>query len=174
MDTDLAIVLANLTPGIYVLTVSDGGRHHGMSSSWVTQVSGAPPMVAAAIDNEHHSRAILVRAGVFGLNLLGVRSRELENYFLSAAAGRLDNLADVDYEPSPRLGVPWLKLAMASIEARVAHTLVVGDHTLFVAEPVGVRVNCQDRPLTSFDLDYVYLGGRQVVSRNRLKWPRQS
>ena len=47
MDTELASVLASLTTGIYVLTVSDGGRYHAMSSSWVTQVSGAPPLLMA-------------------------------------------------------------------------------------------------------------------------------
>ena len=171
MDTELASVLANLTTGIYVLTVSDGGRYRGMSSSWVTQVSGAPPLLMAAIDHGHHSREAVSRTGVFGLNLLGVRGRQLEDYFLSEQARRPENLEGLGYDLSPKLGVPWLKMAMASIEAKVTQAFVAGDHTLFVAEPIGVRVNGKDRPLTSLDLDYVYLGGRQVVPRDRSGWP---
>lgn len=170
MDSDLAWVLANLTTGIYVLTVTDGRRHHGMSSSWVTQVSGSPPLFMAALDNQNHSRAIVARTHAFGLNLIGMRAKALEDYFLSAKARRPDNLDNLDYELSPTLSVPWLKLAMGSIEAKVTQTLVAGDHTLFVAAPVGVRVNHRDRPLSSLELDYVYLGGKQVIPRDRSGW----
>jgi flavin reductase (DIM6/NTAB) family NADH-FMN oxidoreductase RutF len=71
---------------------------------------------------------------------------------------------------SPALAVPWLKLAMIAVEARVIDSRVAGDHTIFVASPAGVRISANDRPLTSLDLDYVYLGGRQVVARDRSGW----
>ena len=57
--------------------------------------------------------------------------------------------------------------AKVSIEAQVVSSLAAGDHTIFIAEPVGVRVRASDRPLTSLDLDYVYLGGKTVVRRAR-------
>jgi flavin reductase (DIM6/NTAB) family NADH-FMN oxidoreductase RutF len=170
METDLARALAALTTGIYVLTVADAGQHHGMSSSWVTQVSGVPPLLSAAVDNEHFSRAMIERTGVFGMNIVGGRGKELEDYFYSAAARRADNLIDLDYELSPVLKVPWLKLAMVSIEARVSASFIAGDHTIFIAEPIGVRIGAEDRPLTSLDLEYVYLGGRRVVARDRTGW----
>jgi flavin reductase (DIM6/NTAB) family NADH-FMN oxidoreductase RutF len=171
METDLTRVLAELTTGIYVLTAADQEHYHGMSSSWVTQVSGVPPLFTAAVDNQHFSRSIIARTGAFGLNVVGVRGKALEDYFYSARARRADNLDEVEYELSPKLRVPWLRLAMASIEARVTQSFVVGDHTLFAAEPVGVRINSPDRPLTSLDLDYVYVGGKQLVARDRSGWP---
>ena len=170
MESDLARALAALTTGIYVLTVADGDHHHGMSSSWVTQVSGSPRRFSAAVDNGHFSRSIIVRTGVFGMNIVGARGKVLEDYFYSARARRADNLTDLEYELSPALKVPWLKLAMVSIEARVSASLVAGDHTIFVAEPIGVRVGAGDRPLTSLDLDYVYLGGKEVIARDRTGW----
>jgi flavin reductase (DIM6/NTAB) family NADH-FMN oxidoreductase RutF len=170
MESDLARALAALTTGIYVLTVADGEHHHGMSSSWVTQVSGVPPLFSAAVDNDHFSRAIIVRTGVFGMNIVGGRGKELEDYFYSARARRADNLAELDYELSPTLKVPWLKIAMVSIEARVSASCVAGDHTIFVAQPAGVRIGAGDRPLTSLDLEYVYLGGREVIARDRTGW----
>ncbi len=170
METDLARALAALTTGIYVLTVADGDRHHGMSSSWITQVSGSPPLFSAAVDNHHFSRSIIVRTGVFGINIVGARGKALEDYFYSARARRADNLSDLEYRLSPTLKVPWLNLAMISIEARVSASCAAGDHTLFVAEPVGVQVALNDRPLTSLDLDYVYLGGKEVFARDRTGW----
>lgn len=170
MESDLARALAALTTGIYVLTVADGAHHHGMSSSWVSQVSGLPPLFSAAVDNGHFSRALIVRTGVFGINVVGGRGKELEDYFYSARARRADNLLGLDYELSPVLMVPWLRLAMVSIEARVSASYVAGDHTIFIAEPVGVRIGASDRPLTSLDLEYVYLGGREVLARDRTGW----
>ena len=170
MESDLASALAALSTGIYVLTVRDGDRHHGMSSSWATQVSGAPPLFSAAVDNSHFSCSMILRTGVFGMNVVGGRGKALEDYFYSAKARRADNLADLEYELSPTLRVPWLKLAMVSIEARVNSSVVAGDHTIFIAEPVGVRIADNDRPLTSLDLDYVYLGGKEVIARDRSGW----
>lgn len=167
MDKNLAEALASLTTGIYVLTVSEGEFRHGMSSSWVTQVSGEPTLFMAAVDNSHFSRALLARTGVFGFNVVGRRGKELEDYFYSSRARRQNNLEELEYELSPALKVPWLSLAMVSIEARVKESFVAGDHTLFVAEIVGVRVREKDRPLTSLELDYVYLGGKEVMKRGR-------
>ncbi|MGH7841067.1 MAG: flavin reductase family protein, partial [Candidatus Binataceae bacterium] len=156
--------------GIYVLTVADGSHHHGMSSSWVTQVSGEPPLFSAAVDNRHFSHAIIMRTGVFGLNVVGARGKALEDYFYSPAARRSDNLRELEYELSPALGVPWLRLAMITIEARVDAAFVTGDHTLFVGAPVGVGLRENDRPLTSLELDYVYLGGKALLPRDRAGW----
>ena len=170
MESDLAHAMAALTNGIYVLTVADGGLHHGMSSSWVTQVSGDPVLFSAAVDNSHFSRPLIARTGVFALNIVGSRGKMLEDYFYSGRAKRADNLADLEYDLSPRLAVPWLRIAAVSIEARVRDSIVAGDHTIFIAEPAGVRINAGDRPLTSLELNYVYLGGREVFARDRSGW----
>ncbi len=170
MDADLARALAGITTGIYVLTVAGGGRCHGMSSSWVTQVSGDPVLIMAAIDNGHFTREAVARTRAFGLNVVARRGKALEDYFFSPRARRADNLDSVAYELSPRLAVPWLKLAAIAIEARVVASHPAGDHTLFIAEPVGVNIRAGDRPLTSLDLDYVYIGGTQVVARDRSGW----
>ena len=88
MHADVVRALAALTTGIYVLTVRDGDRRHGMSSSWVTQVSGDPPLVAAAIDRRHFSHDVVERTRRFALNVIGARAKHLEDYFYSAASRR--------------------------------------------------------------------------------------
>jgi flavin reductase (DIM6/NTAB) family NADH-FMN oxidoreductase RutF len=170
MNSDLASALAGLTTGIYVLTVADENGAHGMSSSWVTQVSGEPPLFSAAVDRQHFSHAIIAKTRRFALNIVGSRGRELEDYFYSARAKRPDNLAELPYGLSPRLGLPWLKLAMIAIEAQVVGAHAAGDHTIFIGEPLSVSVRGGDRPLTSLDLDYVYLGGKTVIPRDRGGW----
>jgi flavin reductase (DIM6/NTAB) family NADH-FMN oxidoreductase RutF len=170
MEKDLAQAMSALTTGIYVLTVANAGQHHGMSSSWVTQVSGEPVLFSAAVDHNHFSRPIIARTGVFGLNIVGTLGKALEDYFYSPRAKRPDNLTNIEYELSPKLGVPWLHLAAVSIEARVVNSFIAGDHTIFVAKPAGVIVRQSARPLTSLELDYVYLGGKIVFPRDRTGW----
>jgi len=170
MDNNLERAMAGITTGIYVLTTQENGRCHGMSSSWVAQVSGDPVMFTAAVDNAHFSNGVIARTGAFGLNVVGRRGRALEDYFFSARARRDNNLDTIEFELSPTLSVPWLKLAMIALEARVVDSYVAGDHTIFVASPVGVRISENDRPLTSLDLDYVYLGGKNVIARDRSGW----
>jgi flavin reductase len=170
MEGEIARAMAALTTGIYVLTVDDGERRHGMSSSWVTQVSGEPALLMAAIDRGHFSNAMVTRAKAFGLNVVGTGGKQLEDYFYSSRAKRADNLDGFECAPSPKLKMPWLKVAMVSIEARVVDEKIAGDHTLFIAEPVGVRIASGERPLTSLELDYVYVGGKQVIHRDRAGW----
>jgi flavin reductase (DIM6/NTAB) family NADH-FMN oxidoreductase RutF len=170
MDNNFARAMAGLTTGIYVLTVREGGRCHGMSSSWVAQVSGEPVLFTAAVDNAHFSNGVIARTGAFGMNVVGRRGKQLEDYFYSARARREDNLDAIEFELSPSLQVPWLKLSIIAVEARVVDSRIAGDHTIFVASPVGVRVAANDRPLTSLDLDYVYLGGKEVFPRDRAGW----
>src|SRR5258708_4386615 len=170
MDNNLAQALAALTTGIYVLTVREHGRSHGMSSSWVTQVSGDPILFTAAVDNAHLSHGVITRTGAFGINVVGRRGKHLEDYFYSARARREDNLDGIDFDLSPELQVPWLKLAMVSIEARVVESHQAGDHTIFIASPVSARVSANDRPLTSLDLAYIYLGGKNLLARDRTGW----
>ena len=164
MQDDVAKALATLTTGVYVLTVRDGDRGHGMSSSWVTQVSGEPPLVMAAVDKRHRSHALMETSGAFALNVVGVGGREIEDYFFSERARQPDNLAPFECEIGST-GAPLLPQALASLECRAVQSHAAGDHTLFVAEIVGVRLRTEDRPLTSLDLPYVYVG--TVVRRDR-------
>jgi flavin reductase (DIM6/NTAB) family NADH-FMN oxidoreductase RutF len=126
--------------------------------------------VMAASDTGHFTRDVVARTRAFGLNVVGRRGKELEDYFFSPRARRADNLDTVAYELSPRLAVPWLKLAAIAIEARVVASHRAGDHTLFIAQPRGVSIRAGDRPLTSLDLDYVYVGGKEVIARDRTGW----
>lgn len=164
MDQHLAEALSHITNGIYVLTVREGEQLHGMSSSWVTQVSGDPPLIMAAVDQRHFTHGMIERQGVFALNVVGSQGKTLEDYFFSAASRRPDNLQPFVYELG-ETGVPLLQQAMAVFECRIVANYAAGDHTLFVASVVRAEVRIQDRPLTSCDLPYIYVG--TVIQRQR-------
>jgi len=162
MDEALARALAELTTGIYVLTTAAGGERHGMSSSWVTQVSGEPPLLAISVDRAHRTHELLSRSGVCALNVVGERTRHLEDHFLSDARRQTDNLASIAHALHPS-GVPVLSEVATALICRVRDAHPAGDHTLFVVAVEEVIRRAPDRPLTSLDLDYVYVG--RVVRR---------
>jgi flavin reductase (DIM6/NTAB) family NADH-FMN oxidoreductase RutF len=156
--------LKELTNGIYVLTVRHGEIRHGMSSSWVTQVSGEPPLVMASVDRRHRSHELVRAARRFGLNVVGRGSRSLEDFFYSSAARAENNLADFATTDAPS-GVPLLTAALAGFDCAVVDAHEAGDHTLFVARVEWARRGGGDSPLTTLDLDYVYLGTGRIVKR---------
>lgn len=154
-----------LTTGIYVLTARRGEVRHGMSSSWVTQVSGEPPLVMASVDREHFSHGLVRATGRFGLNVVGRHGRALEDFFYSKAARAEDNLSGFATIDSPN-GVPLLVDALAAFDCAVVDEREAGDHTLFVGRVEWTRpVESDDVPITSLDLEYVYLGTGRIVRR---------
>jgi flavin reductase (DIM6/NTAB) family NADH-FMN oxidoreductase RutF len=164
MEPHLAEALAALTTGIYVLTVRAGERQHGMSSSWATQVSGEPVLVMAAVDRQHFTHQLLLDSGAFALNIVGAQSKHLEDYFYSAQSHRANNLAPFALDTGVT-GAPLLRDALAALECRVVSTHAAGDHTLFVGEVVAAQVRTGDRPLTSQELPYIYLGGKVLFDQ---------
>jgi len=165
MEAHLATALAALTTGIYVLTVRAGSRQHGMSSSWATQVSGDPVLVMAAVDQQHFTHQMILDSAAFALNIVGVRSKHLEDYFYSAQSRRPNNLEAFALETGVT-GTPLLQDALASLDCRVVSRHVAGDHTLFVGEVVEARVRTSDTPVTSQDLPYIYLGGKVLFDQH--------
>jgi flavin reductase (DIM6/NTAB) family NADH-FMN oxidoreductase RutF len=156
--------LKEITTGIYVLTVRHGDVRHGMSSSWVTQVSGEPPLILASVDRAHLSNGLIRAAQRFALNVVGRRSRKLEDFFYSPSARVENNLAGFATVEAPS-GVPLLAEAMVGLDCAVEAEYEAGDHTLFVARVEWVRRAERDTPLSSIELEYVYLGTGRIVKR---------
>jgi flavin reductase (DIM6/NTAB) family NADH-FMN oxidoreductase RutF len=176
MEPQLAQALAALTTGIYVLTVRSGERQHGMSSSWVTQVSGEPVLIMAAVDRQHATHDMILDSQAFAINVVGHQSRQLEDYFYSAQSRRPDNLTPFPLETGAT-GTPLLQEALASLDCRLVSTHTAGDHALFVGNVVEARVRVVQMCLTSHDLPYLYLGGKVLfdqTSRRSLGTPPES
>jgi flavin reductase (DIM6/NTAB) family NADH-FMN oxidoreductase RutF len=164
MEPHIAEALAALTTGIYVLTVESGGVQHGMSSSWATQVSGDPILLMAAVDRQHFTHQMILDSRAFALNIVGARSAHLEEYFYGPHSRHPDNLTGFALERGVT-GTPLLREALAWLDCRVASTHVAGDHTLFVGQVVEARVRGLERPLSSRELPYVYLGGKVLFEQ---------
>jgi len=156
--------LKEVTAGIYVLTARCGDVRYSMSSFWVAQVSGEPPLLAVSVDRSHFSHGLIRATRRFGLNVVGRPSRGLEDFFYSSAARAENNLEGFATVEAPS-GVPLLVDALVGFDCAVEQEIEAGDHTLFVARVESARRGALDEPLTSLDLEYVYLGTGRIVKR---------
>lgn len=166
MEPQLATALARLTTGMYVLTARVGNCAHGMSASWVTQVSGTPVLLMAAVEQHRHTHQMILDSAAFALNIIGTHSKYLAEYFASPQAQRPHNLTPFALEIS-KTGAPCLRDALAALACRLVSTHTAGDHTLFVGEVCDVWVGEADSALTSQEASAVYLGSAGLFTQAR-------
>lgn len=128
----LRTALGLFATGVTVVSARDpaNGEPRGMTANAFMSVSLDPPLVLVSVRRNAHLRDVLVRAGAYGVGILGA-GRERE-------ARRFAGLPVATHEPPPeftdRAGVPVLSGVIAWIVADVVSTFPGGDHTLFVGE----------------------------------------
>ncbi|HWG92070.1 MAG TPA: flavin reductase family protein [Candidatus Thermoplasmatota archaeon] len=104
--------------------------------SWVSQTSFKPPLVMVGVKGDSRSHHMILEAGVFTLNVLGEGQKDTAARFFKDVTWK-DGVANgVPYTVGEN-GCPQFPDMPASIECRVVHHWVGGDHTVFVAEVTG-------------------------------------
>ena len=140
VEVPLTGCLRLLEPGPVVLLSAQYRGHPGlMAAAWVSPVSYAPPMVAAAVNPQHNTHLLISKSQEFVVNVPG---RPLAEQVLLAGrlSGReVDKFARTGLTPKDgrRVSVPWVDECLGHLECGLVDAYAVGDHTLFVGEVVG-------------------------------------
>jgi len=140
--------LARFPYAVAVVTVGRGGVENGLTVSWLSQVSFAPPQIMIALDSHHYSVDFLRSTKNFAVNLLHDDQRELAAHFAKpsdSSRGKLDGV-DVDEAPS---GAAVIKSALAYLDCELTASQVCGDHTLFIGTVQHAAVLNEGAPLTT-------------------------
>ncbi|HVE79964.1 MAG TPA: flavin reductase family protein [Gemmatimonadaceae bacterium] len=144
---DVAALFHQLTVGVYVIGVADGGRRNAFTAAWVTQVAFEPLLLALSVNPQNASAPLLRAGGGFVVNVLREGQLELARRFGTRSGRDEDKLAGVRWRPG-RTGAPILEEALAYLDCEVSARVGVGDHELFVGRVVDGRVVARDaRPL---------------------------
>ncbi len=146
--------LGALRYGLYFLSTGALSEPRGMLVSWVTQVSGRPPMVAVAI---RHNRSVLPwveRNGAFAINLLPAGDIELVRALGRVAGQRFEG---IELETSSR-GTVVIARGLGWICSEVVEVWRPGDHAVVVGKVVEVKWKGGDEVLTAQAIGHSYLG----------------
>lgn len=155
---DIDAALRHLPYGVHIVTTRGPQGDHGLTASWVMQVSKKPPMVAISLRRGSESAKAVAAGEVFAVNII--------------SSGALD-LAERFFTPVDRFGsppqpvvtrgareLPLLGQAIGWIECEVREQMEVGDHVLFLGEAIGGDLKQDDIPLTTLVAGLGYGGAR--------------
>ena len=140
--------LARIPYGVAVVTVGRGGVENGLTVSWLSQVSFAPPQIMIAIDNHHFSIDFLRSTKNFAVNLLRDGQKEVAAHFArpsDSSRGKLDGLATEEAAS----GAAVLKEALAYLDCELVASHACGDHTLFIGTVLQGALLNDGTPLTT-------------------------
>jgi flavin reductase (DIM6/NTAB) family NADH-FMN oxidoreductase RutF len=140
--------------GITIATVNDAqGTPHGLTVNSFTSVSLVPPLISICLGHAVSLIEIFRGASYFGINVLAEDQKPLSERFARKGHDRFER---VEWQPGPN-GVPLLAGVLAAMECRVVQRIPAGDHDIFLAEMVTVRV-AEGNPLLYFASRYRQLG----------------
>ncbi|WP_159943063.1 MULTISPECIES: flavin reductase family protein [unclassified Nocardiopsis] len=152
--------MALLPAGVTVVTVADGRDDVGATVSGFGSVSADPPVVSVSVDSEGYMAEVIEEAGAFAVNVLGAGQRAVAGRF--AAEGRPSArllVTDQAHHRGERTRAIVLEDSLAALECSVRQSVLVGDHTVFFADVVGLpRVNGRGPALVRWSGRYHSVG----------------
>ena|SRR3712207_2829652 len=143
--TEFRRVLGHLPTGVTVVTAFTPDGPAGMAANSVTSLSLRPPMILFCPARSSETWPAIRAAGRFCVNVVGDGCEELTRRF---ARRGVDRFAGVPWHE--RECGPGLDDALAWIECAVHAEHDGGDHTIVVADVVGLETAAPTAPLVFF------------------------
>ena len=139
------IVLRMISYGVYILTSKIGSEVSAATVTWVSQTSFEPPMLSVCIKRDSGSYKVIKERGEFLLHMLGENQKELAATFLKPSEVKKDRINGEKYEIKNDL--PLITATPAYIRCDVLEIIEKGDHPVFLAEVIEVKVKEDVVPL---------------------------
>jgi len=141
--------IAHLPAGVVVVSTRLGDEYRGLTASSLVSISIEPPMVLAGLERESATRAAVIEAKAFNVNLL-TRAQE---FVADRFAGRAPAI-DLHWRTVPhRLGengIPLIEGCAAWLECRLVQVHAAGDHDICVGEVTAAEIG-RGEPLILWD-----------------------
>ncbi len=150
-------VMGRFATGVTVVTTRFGDEVSAMTANAVISLSLEPPLVAVSVGKEASMHGYLREGKCFAINILSIDQEELSNRF--AQRGPKD-FADLQVQTA-ETGAPILSEALAWLDCRLVDIVAVGDHDLFLGEPLA-GLAAEGAPLLYYGGQYDQLVSAQV------------
>ena len=138
-------VIGRFASGVTVITTTSDGTDHGTTASAVSSLSLDPPMLLICLNKTSDTRAAVLAAGAFGVNILAEGQDQIAATFARKGPDKFRGVEIV----RGSTGLPLIGGALAQLECEVAETVTGGTHTVFLAH-VRHASAAEGAPLTYF------------------------
>lgn len=142
--------------GVTVVSAAHEGERHGMTVNSFTALSLTPPLVMVSLENNTRTRALVQRAGAYGVTLLHTSQQALSDRFAGRETEEGDRFEGIEFF-TLESGSPLIKGGLAYLDCRVIDTYQAGTHTLFMARLLAAKTGQRDQkadPLLYFNRRY--------------------
>lgn len=121
--------LGRFATGVTVITTRTlDGKLEGLTANSFSAVSLDPPLVLWSLRQNAPSLQSFLNAGYFAVSVLAADQRDLSRHFATPAEDKFASAA----HGKGLGGCPVLQEALASFECSTEHTVVGGDHIIFI------------------------------------------
>lgn len=138
-----------------------GDQRNAMTTSWISQVSMEPVLIAVGVDNEALTHRLISEGGSFTINLWDSADTKV---FVKFSKPAVDDGATLNGRAvrAATTGAPVFEEALAWMDCAVRHTFNLGTHTLFVGEVVDAALrDAEARPASMSDTRMKYGGAKR-------------
>jgi flavin reductase (DIM6/NTAB) family NADH-FMN oxidoreductase RutF len=152
---DFKAVMGRFTTGVTVVTTALGSQRAGITVNAFCSVSLDPPLVLVCIERTAHIHDLLLKAGVFAVNLLAEGQDEIARCFAVSSDRRNYEFCDCE-AGSARTGAPVLRQSLGFVDCVIANVFPGGDHSIVVGrvEALGAA---DRKPLAYYRSQYIDL-----------------
>ena len=143
---DFRRTIGRFATGVTIITTRHGRHLHGMTANAVASVSLDPLLVLVCVDKTADTHEILLKAGVFAVNILSINQQEISQKFANKNAEWTHGMEGVGYRAGAT-GSPIIEGCIAYLDCRTVTEHHGGDHTIFIGEVVEAAELSDGEPL---------------------------
>ncbi len=130
---EFPLTMSRFAASVTIVTVRLGDEIHGMTATAVCGVSVTPPLLLVCVIKCARTHTLILKSGIFAVNLLHQRQRDLADRFAGRHPDIAERFRDVAY-CRDATGAPILEDSLGYYDCRVVAAHDAGDHTIFVGQ----------------------------------------
>lgn len=124
---------------LILVTTADEDKKNIATVAWHMPISGEPPLIGVALAKEHYTSELIMVSEEFTINIPNWTLLQKVIFCGSVTGREKDKFSDTGFTPEPPVKLvesPRIKECIGSIECDLYETLELGDHYLFIGQPV--------------------------------------
>lgn len=128
-------------PAVLVTSQMGEGTPNIITIAWTGVMNSVPPMVYIGVQPQRHSYGLLKESGEYVINIPSVDQSKVVDYCGIVSGKNVDKFKETGLTPvsSTHVKPPLIEECPVNIECRVAQTVSLGSHDVFIAEVLAVH-----------------------------------